>query len=111
MQAVRSEVRTVLTFVSGRLWGNNHCSQANGQNSRRTDNHTAGTLGYVLITDTHLVDIAYICWRVEPLGWVGEREKERKKERERKKGMEMEMEEWRLDSRVNIASPPKKVMP
>ena len=74
----------LLTFVSGRLCGNNHCSQTNGQNSRRTDNHTAGILGYVLITDTHLVDIAYICWRVEPLGWVGGREREREREGGRK---------------------------
>lgn len=56
-------------------WGNNHCRLTNKQNSRQTDNHTEGTLGYVLIMDTHLVDIAYICWRVEPLGWVGEKKK------------------------------------
>ena len=77
------ENRTVLTFVSGRLWGNNHCCQTSRQNSRQTDNHTEGTLGYVLITDAHLVDTAYICWRVEPLGWMGERERGR--------------EGWRLD--------------
>ena len=37
-----------------------------------------------------------------------ERDRERERERERKKGMKIDMEEWRLDSRVNIASLQKK---
>lgn len=70
--------------MRGRVWGNNHCSQTTAPKSRRTDNHTEGTLGYVLIRDAHLVDTAYIRWRVELCDLEGGREAERKG------GMEME---------------------
>lgn len=43
--------RTTLTFVRLLNPGNNHRRPTRRQNCRRTDNHTEGTLGYVLITD------------------------------------------------------------
>lgn len=69
-----------LTFSCGRLWGNGHC------NGRQAGGQPQEALAHVHVTNVHLLDAAFICYRVESPGWVGEADAWRK-------------EGWKMDRR------------
>lgn len=43
------------------------------QTEKQAYKHTERTLGCERITVAHLLHTAFICWRAEPRGWVGQR--------------------------------------